>query len=336
MAQVLTSARKPHHITYVDLSPEARRVAEARIAARGLQNVTFHTGSLLEAADLGTFDYIDCCGVLHHLPDPQAGFDALARVLSPDGGLGVMVYAPYGRTGVYPLQEAFETLFAKDTPAARVAAARAALETLPDTNWFLRNAQLSDHQASDAGLFDLLLHARDAPFWIEDLDAALTAAGLQMISPIEPARYDPARCLPATPDTAARLKALSPPARMGLAERLSGDLRMHIVYAAPAARAKSAMAKPEPKAVPRLSGLPAAALAKTVAKQGGVDITYAGVKHRIEIPGKAGALIGQIGGRALGEIATAARMDWFAFMQLWGPVHRGLTGYNRLHYTRIR
>ncbi|MEL6234739.1 MAG: class I SAM-dependent methyltransferase [Pseudomonadota bacterium] len=335
LAQGLADLNCPAELVYLDLSTAAREIAEARAAARSLTNITFLTGDLTDPPD-GPFDYIDCCGVLHHLPDPQVGFDALARVLSPEGGMGIMVYAPYGRTGVYPLQEAFETLFAAEAPEARVAAARAALETLPETNWFLRNAQLSDHRASDAGLFDLLLHARDAPFWIEDLDAALIAAGLQMVSPIEPARYDPARCLPATPQTAARLKALSPLARMGLAERLSGDLRMHIVYAAPAARAKSAMAKPEPTAMPRLSGLPAAALAKTVAKQGGVDISYSGVKHRVEIPGRAAALISQIGGRALGDIAKAARLDWFAFMQLWGPVHRGLTGYNRLHYTRVR
>jgi 2-polyprenyl-3-methyl-5-hydroxy-6-metoxy-1,4-benzoquinol methylase len=73
-------------ITYLDLSTAARRIAEARAAARGLSNIEFHTGSLLDAGDFGEFDYIDCCGVLHHLPDPQAGFDALAGALAPGAG----------------------------------------------------------------------------------------------------------------------------------------------------------------------------------------------------------------------------------------------------------
>ncbi len=59
---------------------------------------------------LGPFDYIDCCGVLHHLPDPAAGLRALLSVLAPGGGLGLMVYAPHGRTGVYMLQDALRLL----------------------------------------------------------------------------------------------------------------------------------------------------------------------------------------------------------------------------------
>ncbi len=60
----------------------------------------------LPGSGLGPFDYIDCCGVLHHLPDPAPGLRALLSVLAPGGGLGLMVYAPHGRTGVYMLQDA--------------------------------------------------------------------------------------------------------------------------------------------------------------------------------------------------------------------------------------
>jgi hypothetical protein len=36
----------------------------------------------------------------------------------------------------------------------------------------------------------------------------------------------------------------------------------------------------------------------------------------------------------LGDIAAAARLDWLAFAAAWGPVHRGLTGFNLLHYSQ--
>src|SRR5277367_4580613 len=52
-----------------------------------------------------TFDQIVCTGVLHHLADPDAGLAALRGVLKPDGAMHLMVYAPYGRTGIYMLQE---------------------------------------------------------------------------------------------------------------------------------------------------------------------------------------------------------------------------------------
>lgn len=51
------------------------------------------------------FDLIICTGVLHHLADPDAGLRALGSVLTPEGALYLMVYAPYGRAGVYMIQE---------------------------------------------------------------------------------------------------------------------------------------------------------------------------------------------------------------------------------------
>ncbi len=58
------------------------------------------------AAALGrSFDLIVCTGVLHHLADPDAGLRALRAVLKPDGVMSLMVYAPYGRAGVYMLQD---------------------------------------------------------------------------------------------------------------------------------------------------------------------------------------------------------------------------------------
>ena len=51
------------------------------------------------------FDLIVCTGVLHHLADPDAGLRALRSALKPDGALYLMVYAPFGRAGVYMLQD---------------------------------------------------------------------------------------------------------------------------------------------------------------------------------------------------------------------------------------
>ncbi len=87
--------------------------------ARGLENISFHQGSLLDLPGRGwpPFDYIDCCGVLHHLADPAAGLAALVAVLAPGGGLGLMLYGELGRTGVYPAQRAIARL-AGDGPAS--------------------------------------------------------------------------------------------------------------------------------------------------------------------------------------------------------------------------
>ena len=87
IAQQLADRGCPAEIHYLDLSTASRAIAEQRARIRGLSSIIFHTGSLLDAGDHGTFDYIDCCGVLHHLEDPVAALNGLTGLLAEDGGI---------------------------------------------------------------------------------------------------------------------------------------------------------------------------------------------------------------------------------------------------------
>jgi SAM-dependent methyltransferase len=337
LAQKLADIGCPAEVTYLDMSGASRAVAEARAEARGLDTIRFVTGDLLTAPEYGPFDYIDCCGVLHHLPEPDAGFRALEQALAPGGGMGLMVYAPYGRTGVYPLQAAFGRLFKGDAPEDQVRLARAALDGLPKTNWFPRNGLLGDHRGSDAGLYDLLLHSRDRPYTVGDLAGALGRAGLAPVSFLEPGRYDPQRYLPRDPEIAERIKALEPLEKAALAEQLAGNMKTHVIYVRrPGRPGEGGEAQPSrAQAVPHLKGVTPAALARHVAAKGGFSVNSDGLDYAIDLPRAAAPLIGAIGGgRSLREIADSARLDWLAFSAAWGPVHRGLTGFNLLHYSQ--
>ena len=105
--------------------------------------MTFHRLSLLELPEsgLGPFDYVDCCGVLHHLQDPAAGIAALTAMLKPDGGLGLMLYGRLGRTGVYPMQELLRAVGGDMPLAERVTLARRLLAQLPETGGFKREVR---------------------------------------------------------------------------------------------------------------------------------------------------------------------------------------------------
>ena len=71
-----------------------------------LTNLEVYQLPVERVGELGRrFDKIVCTGVLHHLPDPDAGLRALREVLEPDGAMHLMVYAAYGRAGVYMLQD---------------------------------------------------------------------------------------------------------------------------------------------------------------------------------------------------------------------------------------
>jgi SAM-dependent methyltransferase len=54
-----------------------------------------HQGDLT-AVDLGQFDFVYCIGVLHHLQDPEQGFEAVLRHTRPGGRFHCWVYAEEG------------------------------------------------------------------------------------------------------------------------------------------------------------------------------------------------------------------------------------------------
>ena len=329
LAQKLADRGTPAEITYLDMSTASREIAEARAAARGLTSISFITGDLLTAPDHGPFDYIDCTGVLHHLPEPQAGFDALGAALADGGGLGAMVYAPHGRTGVYPMQGALRALTEGEAPEDQVAVAKDVLKALPRTNWFPQNRFIGDHKVSDAGLYDLLLHSRDRPYEVRDVVEAAKAAGLNFLSFTEPGRYDPRRYLPDALHE--RASALDPVTQAEVAERLAGNMKVHVFYAGKNAPGVAGIS---PEARPRLNGINAKALGGEIKRKGVLKIDSDGLKHSLKITPAAGDLIMLADGRMrLGEIAKAKGMDWIAFAAAWKPAHEALIGFNLMRYS---
>lgn len=66
--------------------------------------VELHRGDLTQV-DLGQFDLVYCIGVLHHLQDPYAGFQAVLRHTRPGGRFHCWVYAREGNDVILRLVE---------------------------------------------------------------------------------------------------------------------------------------------------------------------------------------------------------------------------------------
>lgn len=342
LAQHLADRHCPAELHYLDLSDAARRIAEARIEARGLGRlVTFHHGSLLDLAATapGPYDYIDCCGVLHHLDDPRAGLRVLAASLAPGSGMGLMVYGALGRTGVYDAQAMLRTLAAGAPDRERLAVARALIRELPPTNRLRRNALVGDHLAGgDAGLYDLLLHARDRAFRVRELAAMIDAAGLAIVAFIEPARYEPATYLNDR-DLLERLGPLGPVERAAFAELLAGNLKTHVCYVAARDRAATAAARPDdPAAVPVARDVDFAAIARGMVSGNPVlSASFDGLTLRLKLPRLATAILARIDGkRRLGEIhravaeTAAPGLAWEDFLAEFGVLYAAFNGVNRM------
>ncbi len=296
-------------LTYLDLSTASRTLAEARIAARGLSGmVRFVTGSLLEVAQLapGPYDYIDCCGVLHHLPQPEAGLAALAEQLAPGGGLGLMLYGTLGRQGVYPLQQALRRLTVGQTPSQQVATAKRLLASLPATNGFRRNPFLGDHRVGDAALYDLLLHSQDRAYLVDELAALVAGAGLRIAAFVAPAAYDPAFYIA---DTAvlAPLEPLDAIARAAFAEQVAGSITKHTVYVTTAPGSTVARFDGRPDWV-LVAGVGFDPVAVGAALKPGqpLTITINGLRRALPMPHLAGPILALVDGqRSLGDIQQA-------------------------------
>ncbi len=340
LAQQCADAGIPADITYVDLSEASRSIAEARAEARDLASINFLTGSLLDIASLapGPYDYIDCCGVLHHLPDPDAGLAALAAQLSPDGGMGLMLYGTYGRTGVYPMQGALRRLGGDSDDRSRVALARRLLAALPETNWFRRNPLLQDHKDSDAGLYDLLLHSQDRAYTVPELAALTEGAGLGISGLVPPLRYDPAAYVH-DPRLRKSIAGLAPLERAALAEELTGAIKTHSFYAVPADRAARAAATPEsPAVIPVLRDIDGPDLARRLKPGQGISADLPGLTGRLPLPPLAPAMLARIDGRRTletlhREVADAGggTLTWDAFKRQFDQLYATLNGLAKLY-----
>lgn len=219
-------------VTYLDMSTASRAICEERARIRGLGNLRFVTGRIEDVPSLcpGPYDYIDCCGVLHHLESPERGLGALVEVLAPDGGLGLMVYGETGRTGVYHVQELLRRLTPKETLPGKVEAARRLLADLPETNLFRRNTLVKADLADDAGLVDLLLHPRDVAYRVPDVHRLAASAGLRVASFMPGWLYEP-RFVLKDPALLAQAMALPPEEQAAVAELVTCALHKHSFYA---------------------------------------------------------------------------------------------------------
>lgn len=182
---------KNAEIIYLDFSKSSMEVAQKRAEIRGLKNIKWINDSILNIPDLklGKFDYINCTGVLHHLANPDEGLKNLKDSLKPTGGMGLMVHAKYGRTGVYQIQDLMK-MVNKDakTHVEEIMNGKLILDNLPATNWYKRGWELfSDYQNfGDAGVYNMFLCKQDRAYSIPELYEFVENADLNFVDYLDP------------------------------------------------------------------------------------------------------------------------------------------------------
>ena len=221
-------------IVAIDLSEKALEVAQERCRRSGVianhqKTVEFHNLKLEDATQLpGEFDLINCVGVLHHLPDPVKGIQALAKKLAPGGLLHIFVYAELGRWEIRLMQKAIALLQGDKLGDYRdgVGVGRQIFASLPEDNRLLKQEKerwsLENHR--DESFADMYVHPQEIDYNIDTLFELIDASGLEFVGFSNPDYWQLERLIGKSPELIERAKQLSERASYRLIELLDPTL----------------------------------------------------------------------------------------------------------------
>ena len=166
-------------VVAIDVSTTSLDHTERLKQKYNLTNLDLRQLSIERAVDLDhSFDHIICTGVLHHLVDPEAGLRALRSVLNRDGALYLMVYAPYGRAGIYMMQEYCRRLGVGTSPK-EIDDLISVLRMLPEHHPVL-TTQHGSREFNAEALADALLNPRERAYSVPEIFQLLDSSDLML------------------------------------------------------------------------------------------------------------------------------------------------------------
>jgi len=224
----LYALREPDaHVTAIDISEISLRHTRELQHQYGLRNLELHRLAIEEVGELGrVFDQIVCTGVLHHLPDPELGLRALRDILTPNGAIHVMVYARYGRAGIYMMQE-YCRLLGIGATEGDLRELGTTIESLSSEHPIAGVSRKAKDFTYPEALADALLHPKDRAYTVPEVYAWLERCGLSFGRWYEQAPYLPQCGAIARLPHAARLVSLTLPLQHAAVELLRGTMTRH-------------------------------------------------------------------------------------------------------------
>ena len=214
-------------IVGVDISGASLKISAEQCASHGITNIEHHQLALEEVASLGeSFDFVCCTGVLHHLEDPALGLRALGEVTREDGAIMAMVYARYGRQGIYMLQELAGMLGLRidELSAAKT---QTLLARLPATHPFRAVYREVGEVISVEEVMDMILNPRDRSYRVQDVRQLIDDAELRFHRWLGNAPYRPEMTALGQAGLLPETDALDPWDKAAAAELAFGNIIKH-------------------------------------------------------------------------------------------------------------
>ena len=226
-------------VTGLDLSLTSLSHEQYLVEKHDIKNLTLHHMSLLDVGKLNkSFDFVVCCGVLHHLADPDAGLRALRDVLMADGIMSVMVYGRYLRQGIYMLQEAFRLLgFGQNKEDIELV--KSTLKTLPEIHCAKPYIKSAHDIQYDSGIVDTFLHPQDRAYSVGEVLEFARNNSLEFWGWVEPSLYSEKEAFPVHHPLRSKIAQLQEEQRWKIVELLTQRFGFHhFLLCHPSRRAK--------------------------------------------------------------------------------------------------
>ena len=213
----------------IDLSSGALRVAKERCNRSGASGVEFHHLSIYDVGKLeGEFDFINCVGVLHHLPDPIRGIQNLTLKLAPGGIMHIFVYAELGRWEISLMQKAIAILQGNERGNYKngVKIGRQLFASLPENNRLVKyeRERWSFENQRDECFADMYVHPQEIDYNIDTLFELIEASGLEFLGFSNWEYWDIKRLLGKSPELIDRAIDLNNQERYRLIELLDPQI----------------------------------------------------------------------------------------------------------------
>jgi 2-polyprenyl-3-methyl-5-hydroxy-6-metoxy-1,4-benzoquinol methylase len=231
-------------ILHVDLSQASLNVAKARIRKhkKTLKNssvkILFLKASISNLADRdlgGLFHYINCVGVLHHMPNPQHGLSILESFLHPNGGINFMIYGKIGRTGIYHVRKMARILNNDQNDMPTIIESKDVLDSLPSTNFFVNNKMVQEsvdvqdflsEASNHVGINDMIRNPCDIAMTIDEVNQFALNSNMRILAPVFPKDYEPK----GNQNLLSKLNSLEWIKRAAFSELQSGTIAYHHVW----------------------------------------------------------------------------------------------------------
>tara|TARA_Y100000768_G_C23975955_1_gene683073 strand:- start:1183 stop:2445 length:1263 start_codon:yes stop_codon:yes gene_type:complete len=159
----------------IDLSEASIDFVHKQIKKYDLKNVTAEVKDIFDIDYKNEFDFVISTGVIHHTKQPKEALIKLVDATNTSGALHIMVYASYGRRGVYDIQKIMKYLDVQQDEEG-INLVRNYIENgpedLPEKKFYKKKTD-----KYDAGIIDTYLNPQDVAYDATDIEELIDGTG---------------------------------------------------------------------------------------------------------------------------------------------------------------